>query len=657
MGSLRINKVIYQGDRYEFESPLFHENLIVIEGDNGTGKTTFCNLIYFGLGGRVKEFAKDSDRRHKEITGDTNNFVELYITVSSKNFQLRRFIDENDITVTPYSVLAEEETGKAIFSTEEFASDTKILPIFRTGNVKNVFSDWMLEQLGISVVELYQGYATFKINFPELFRLIYHDQQPNPEYIYKQIDTKNNYIADSELLRKAIFELLIGKFFSEYYQSIVAAKQAEKEKALAKDLLEEYKVLADQLRGSGGVKNKGFLEAELKQKQEQLEKLHHARNAFKKNRVIDANAEPLIDRTKNQILELELSFSEKREALVALYDEKAKLISVKNSTANEISQINKIIHSHDQLNLFSADTCPYCLSKVNRVAGHCVCGTEIDEKKYERFFYTSQEYKEILKAKTKTLATLDLAIEDCDIEVKEIKADIVKYELEVGSLKNKLRANVKKLDQEIDIESLNDIDDKILDTREEISTLYQRIETEGKLERLSNDYELKRKAHQEAELNMRALETKTMIEINTKVNNFSVIYNRLMTETLSDCRSARISIENYLPVINEGEYKEASSRVSIRLMYYLTLLEMSLTYEDVTFPKFLLIDTPETAGIELANLVHCMEKIEELDKFKSDYQIILTTGLKKYPENFVDHRVMYMPDKQHSLLHEKNISS
>ncbi|HDY9678058.1 TPA: AAA family ATPase, partial [Pseudomonas aeruginosa] len=58
MGSLRIQKVVYEGANYHFESPLFDENLILIEGDNGTGKSTFCNLIYYGLGGRVSEFSR-----------------------------------------------------------------------------------------------------------------------------------------------------------------------------------------------------------------------------------------------------------------------------------------------------------------------------------------------------------------------------------------------------------------------------------------------------------------------------------------------------------------------------------------------------------------------------------------------------------------------
>lgn len=58
MGYLRVNRVIYTGQKYYFKSEKFDKNIIVIEGDNGTGKSTLCNLIYFALGGEVPSFRR-----------------------------------------------------------------------------------------------------------------------------------------------------------------------------------------------------------------------------------------------------------------------------------------------------------------------------------------------------------------------------------------------------------------------------------------------------------------------------------------------------------------------------------------------------------------------------------------------------------------------
>lgn len=56
MGLMRVNKLVYEGNKYYFESKEFDQNIILIEGDNGTGKSTFCNLIYFALGVRFQYF-------------------------------------------------------------------------------------------------------------------------------------------------------------------------------------------------------------------------------------------------------------------------------------------------------------------------------------------------------------------------------------------------------------------------------------------------------------------------------------------------------------------------------------------------------------------------------------------------------------------------
>lgn len=657
MGSLRINKVNYKGDKHYYESPYFKESIILVEGDNGTGKTTFCNLIYYCLGGKVREFSREEEeKRHKEITSDKDNFVELYISINGEGFQIIRFIEDNDITVTPYALRTNDASDKepraddSEFLVELDATQTKVLPVFRPQASVYTFSDWLLSKLGISVVEIYQGYASFRVNITDIFRLIYLDQQSDTEQIYKKIDIKTNHVSDSELLRKAIFELLTGKSFSDYYDAIIEAKTLEREKNVANGLLQEYMRLADELTRSSEPRNKTFLVAELRGKEDQLEKLQAARNSFKRNRSTESNLEPMIEEIKNDLIARQLSISEKKEDLISLFDEKYKLVSIKETTAREVSQINKIIHSHDQLNLFSADTCPYCLGKVERATGHCVCGSEIDEKQYERFFYTSLEYKEILKAKTKTLATIDLAIEDCAKNISDLKIFISLEEAELPTLHEQLHEKLSQIDERIDLETINDIDDKILNVREDSAKLHQLIEIESKLEGLQKDFDRKREGYQRAELKRKSLEIQTRLDIEQKVKDFSEIYNQLMTQTLAECRSARISLDHYLPILDGGEYKEASSRVSTRLMYYLTLMTMSLTSDDVPFPRFLLIDTPETAGIELDKLINCIGQISALDEFHKDYQVIITTGLKKYPESFIAYRKIYLPEKKHGLL-------
>ena len=266
MGLMRVNKLVYEGEKYHFVSKEFNKNIILIEGDNGTGKSTFCNLIYFALGGEVPIFRRSNDKRHDEITSDIDNYVDLYISINDGSYLLRRYFGDNEVTIIPYKRLVEkvysedkqtllEEKIRYALSEDE----TEIYPVNRSKD-SSVFSDWILGQLDVSVVELFHGYNTFKINISDLMRLIYHDQQPNPEGIYKKPDTNSTYVSDSELVRKAIFELLVGKAYSEYYDSIVEEKKLAREKSLAKEVVNEYTLLADKMRKNCEAKNVSFLQ-------------------------------------------------------------------------------------------------------------------------------------------------------------------------------------------------------------------------------------------------------------------------------------------------------------------------------------------------------------------------------------------------------------
>ena len=652
MGNLKVRKVIYSGQKYYFESATFDNNIILIEGDNGTGKSTLCNLIYFGLGGRVEEFRLDSDTKHKEITSDTDNYVELYISINSDLFLLRRFISENEILVTPVKerLITNKDQPITLFDTLEMAGDSKVYSLYRSEQVPFTFSDWMLGKLDITAVELVQGYKSFKINFNDLMRLIYHDQQPDPKEIYKKLDIKNNFINDSQIIRKAIFELLVGKSYSKFYEAIVRAQKAEREKAVAKSLVDEYTNLADQIRGKEELRNRVHLQEEIEKKEQQLERLNAARTAFKQNRDASITIHPDIDTFKNKIKENELRLSDIQEQLVTLYDERYKLLSIHKTTLREAEQIQKVIHTHDQLSLFASDTCPYCLTHVDRARGHCVCGSSIEEEQYERFFYSSQEYNEILKSKTKSLATIQLAHESCNEDITRLMNEKIALTEELNDQKTKFKTLLDSLDKTIDLDSINDIDDKILEIREALSNLHRTLELEIKLESLQKDYEDKRDHSNKCNLERDNLEVKAKQDIADKVKKFSSIYNQLMIDTLPNCRSAHIKPEDYMPLINDGEYREASSGVSIRLMYYLSLLKLSLLEDDVTFPRFLLVDTPETAGIELDRLLKCLDKFSELEDYKKDYQVIISTGLNKYPPSLADKRILYMPTKAEALL-------
>lgn len=109
-----------------------------------------------------------------------------------------------------------------------------------------------------------------------------------------------------------------------------------------------------------------------------------------------------------------------------------------------------------------------------------------------------------------------------------------------------------------------------------------------------------------------------------------------------------------MPHINLGAYRERSAAVPKRLMYFLTMLIESLKNE-ANFPQFLMIDTPNKEGIDKENLIKNIGLLAEADKYteemKTQYQIILTTGIDTYPEEFKKN-VFYKLEGENYLLQE-----
>jgi hypothetical protein len=624
MANLRINSVRYEGRNYVFQSPRFGAGISIIEGDNGTGKSTFFSLIYYALGGNVSSFKKTPGKEwHREIVEDEDNWVEIDISIENRSFFVRRLIGDTDILVTPYSTTDNHPHVEV--------GSTVVLPINRGEGRGRTFSDWLLDHLAISIVEIFQGYKNFRINSADLLRLVYHDQAVDPDKIYKEPDS-SNFVSDSSLLRQIIFQLLVGKSFSDYYNAVSEFKKAERDRDSSYALLQEYLQLSRALSGEQNIRNIEHLKEEIKSKELQLERLHKSRIAVKNNARNQILHAPDFERLHSDLLTHELALSELNERLLASYREESKIVRLRRDLEMDLERISKIVHTHEQLSLFSSDTCPYCLSAVTRDKGKCVCGADVDEQKYERFFYSSNEYKDIYKSKFKSLETLDRAYQELQHEVTSVQSTITDHQRACKELRSRLQVASSQSSPHVELDEINDLDDLILEVREEIADIERTINMEAKLHSRQVAYDQARATLEAAKIKVRRYESAAHEEIFERASQFSRYYNGFMQKALPDCRSARIDPETYMPEINNGEYREASARVPKRLMYFLTLLQLSLLNDDVKYPALLLIDTPETMGIETKWLIGAMEQFDILENpKKKEWQIIISTGLGKYP--------------------------
>lgn len=630
MGRLAIRRVEYFGDRYSFESPELPDGLVIIEGANGSGKTTFADLIYFALGGVVKKFAKTGTKQHKEIRSDSNNGVRLTFQLGAGSYVITRRFD------SPQDVLV------ASLSTER----VEVLPVVRREGHR-VLSDLLLEELGIHVVTLFLGTYSGKLNFTDILRLVYHDQDPDPSRVFKKVD-RESFVTDSRDFRRAVFEILIGKASEEYYDVLGKLKLSEGVLSEQQAALTAYIATVNRMGPRQAEANAHFLEAEISTTEHRLVLLENTRARLRREAPNAPAGNNELVRLRQQLTSAEIATSTHEGRANETRHERIRLSGLEGQLVDEVERIEKIIHAHTTLALFTPDTCPCCLRPVDRAAGHCICTQPVDEVAYQRFFYSSDEYIAILKSKQKNVETVRAAIAACDAELAELSAAIERHQHAVADIRKGMERWAGS-GAEYGTE-LQRFDDELVSTRVELESLRARLELERELDKLGSQVQVTRTEVERLRQRAQALEATAQQDRADKVAIFEKVYSRLMRETLAGVRFARLD-GDYEPVLNEGEYREASSTVPRRLLYYLTLLEMSLADAELPFPRFLLVDTPETAGIDAANLSRALGKIAEvLSTFDAGAgQVILTTGPGRYPAELEALRVVTLTDEQRLL--------
>jgi DNA repair exonuclease SbcCD ATPase subunit len=637
VGRLAIRKIEYFGDRYSFTSPDLPDGLVIVEGSNGSGKSTFADLIFFGLGGTVKQFGKKGTEQHTEIRADSNNGVRLTVEIDGTLFTVTRRFD------TPGDALIASHATERV----------EVYPVARRDG-RRILSDWLLEALGIHVVTLFFGSYRGKLNFADVMRLIYHDQELDPSRVFKRIDY-DNFVSDSKEFRRAIFEILIGKASESYYEVLGELKLAQAALDQRQAALVAYRAAVVRARRTGSKDedvNAEFLKREIDDREKQLERLEQTRKQLRQTSPNAPAGETALLELRQALAAAEERLVENEQKANTVRAEKIRLRSLEDQLIDEVERIQKIIHAHETLALFSPDTCPCCLRKVDRAQNRCICGQAIDEDAYQRFFYSSDEYVGILKSKQKNVETVRAAVAACDEELAALNSALTKHRAHAQAARQQM--NRWAGTEGTYSTELERVDDELVKQRVALERLRERLELElerDKLEAQANEARLHVDRLQQK---ARALEGAAQQDRDSKVRQFDELYTALMRTTLKEVRLARLNAD-YEPILNDAEYREASSTVTRRLMYYVTLLQMSLADADMPFPRFLLIDTPETAGIDIENLSMAIAKIPEVLKAgKRPGQVILTTGDGKYPPELRPLRKITLTDDKKLLILKEN---
>ena len=480
--------------------------------------------------------------------------------------------------------------------------------------------------------------------------MLCYDQDTESKKIYKA-PSNENFITDSILIRKSIFETLLGISSVDFFKKHDELKASQREKELANSKLQDFiENFSSNLTLEEAI-------SEYENAEKKLDDFYQQRDLFQKQNVKVHDKTEYLARLQHDLIETEIKVSDLIVNKKDLETEIVKIKKLQQSLQNEIGELEKIIFTNDKLNLFSMQICPFCMSKKNPKEGHCVCGEKYDEDDYEKFVYNSSEYKTILDYKNKSLQTIQIALDSYSSELEDAEKELLNNEKEHNSLKEKLIKTVNSIEYSGNSQIIDDLNDQILEKKSRIQELETIIKNLKQSEYLEENFIEKKKEYDKVRKQYNLLKIKFEKENMEVIESFNQIYLKLMKKSSYKAETAEID-EDYMPIIDGGYYKNKSASVPRRLMYYFTILSLSLKLKQVKHPRFLLIDTPEQDGIDennlkkdLALLPYAIElaKDDETETLPN-YQVILTTGKKKYPKNFKPFRKLKLDTKKEKFI-------
>ena len=508
-------------------------------------------------------------------------------------------------------------------------------------------------KLKIPVFEIYLGAAHWFFNFNDLFRLLNYDQNTEPRKIYKS-PVAENFIADSIIIRKSIFEILLGISSIEYFDKLEKLKLATKKRDVAKALFQNYESTHEKPEGSDSL---GQRQSEIKAAIKELEQNRQAYQ-IKETTVDDKIGE--LAGIQSFLIDLELRTSKERILLKSLENEQIKVDRVHRNLLDEIAQIQKIIFTHERLDLFSMEVCPFCMNKKENVKGFCICGSKFNVDDYEKFVYNASEYKDILSHRQKSIEAITQAKDDYAGDVREMTKKIEKNSKLIQEYTAKLKMVIETAEFAGSTTVIDDYNNRILKLREQSLYLDNALKTSKEWQRLSNDLEDKIAALKTAQINYTNTKAKYDQNNAATIKAFNKVYSKLLAKSSYKSTEAHID-EDYMPFIDNREYKANSSDVPKRLMYYFTILSLAMKLPSVKHPRFLLIDTPEDSGIDTDHLNQNLELLRDAlimgkqeDGTFKDFQVILTTGYGKFPPLFEKYVVERFSEKEGNFILKPN---
>lgn len=584
-------------------SQKFHAGVNIIRGENGSGKSTIADFIFYVLGGEFDNW--------KSVAAKCDE-VQAEIQTASGVLTVKRAVGSAQTPAAVFFGTFDEASAQGLDGWQYY-------PIRRTSGGSESFSQIMFRASGIPEAQS-QGAANITMN--QLLRLVYADQRTPAAFLfrYEPFDTGE--------IREAVGDLVCGIRGYESYEIELELRRLNKK---FDELNAEYKALLNSLPENDTLVRVESVDSRVAELQVEYELL--SKEILNINDVIDhQEVKEFLDERKKAVADIR-----KHRGIIAEVEQKAHIseLEIVDLTKfighlEELSRkLPKSQRSAEIIGSIEFTHCPACLAPLKGTSApeHCVlCGSETDpDKERSRYLDIKLDLDIQIRESRQILADRELGLVHARKDLRRLRSIYqeqlseftVRYEISSGPRESFIAERYQRMGQ---IDS-------------ELSQLSRLRERAIKLEDVSM-----RKASVQEEIEQkkdrqRALETASERRRRTALTHVSEKAKSFLRQDLDrqdefrDAQSVEVNFrDNSILVDGDLNFAE-SSNVIVKNSVILALLAAATEDESFLHPRFLLIDNVEDKGMEDKRSHNFQDIIVQTSRnAQLKHQIIFTTS-------------------------------
>jgi hypothetical protein len=581
----------------------FHTGVNIIHGENGSGKSTIADFIFYILGGEFENW--------KTAAGACDQ-VQAEVVTQGGVMMLRRDIGKAQTPMTVFFGPLAEAEKRGLDGWETY-------PIRRHGSGLS-FTQVMFRAAGIPEA---QSQGASNITMHQIMRLLYSDQRTPAAFLfrYESFDTRD--------IREAVGDLICGLNVYEVYEIELTLRDLDREfdeksrrltallSALPKeetiaqvsvidtrilDLTVEYKRLIDEIANVGSLVDDGQVLEFVRARTKAVDELRKLRSQIG------------AEEQRSQVNQLEIN---DLQGFLEYLEELSRKVPLAQASSDIIGNID---FTH----------CPACLAALSddKGPGHCiVCGAPTNpEQERSRYLQIKtdldiqiRESRQLLEDKQRAAMQIDRDLRVARREYQDKLSEYtVKFDLSTSSRESFVAQRHQRIGQ-IDREGaeLSRLRERVLEV-EKLST--EKAQLQEQISKLKD-------RHSALQLVGRHRKSQALSLVSRIARD---VLRRDLERQAGFRRAENVSLnfgDNSVQVDGELNFAESSNVIVKNTAVFSLLLAAT---QDLSFyhPRFVLFDNIEDKGMELERSHNFQEIIRQRSEGASiDHQIIFTTSM------------------------------